>query len=78
MAKKPHTKGKLQDEVKEIPPANHPSAEKRDLHPKDILLREYGYTIYSRPKDGKNLWLDIHGNIVTQEEANHYLRQRVK
>ena len=32
------------------------SKETRNLYPQDIELRKYGFTIYSRPKDGEPIW----------------------
>ena len=46
----------------------HPSLEKRDLHPKDRLLRENGFKIYARHANGTCSWTKD-GKLYTQQQA---------
>lgn len=33
-----------------------PWGERRRMHPQDILLREFGFKIHARPRDGSAWW----------------------
>ncbi len=43
-------------------------AERRDMHPRDILLRSKGFRIHLRPNDAPTLWIRF-GKVWTFEEA---------
>jgi hypothetical protein len=56
-----------------VPNAAHPSAEHRNLHPVDLRLRQFGFKIRRRPKDGGAVWC-LGEQEFTADEALEWCR----
>lgn len=62
---------------KDADAAAEKTRETRDRHPGDQRLREFGFRIHSRPKDGPVTW-ELCGAVYTAEEAEKVVRDRIK
>lgn len=60
----------------DIPPG-HPSEEKRNLKPRDTLLRAHGFKIKGRPKSGGSVWTRA-GDTYTEREALEIAQQEAQ
>lgn len=52
----------------------HPSASREKRFPRDLLLREHGFRIHSRPQKGPVLWHQW-GWVFTEEHALELILQ---
>lgn len=52
---------------------DYDTSDRSPRHTGDRLLRDYGFTIHSRPRMGQTLWTRA-GNIYTQAEAERIIR----
>lgn len=52
--------------------------ETRDFCTQDRRLREFGFTIRSRPKHGPNLWNTDDGHVVSEAEAIKQVQLKIQ
>jgi hypothetical protein len=56
-------------------PEGHAFVETRDFHPSDRMLRDHGFKIHARPRNGAAVW-KLKGVLFTQEEAELRLKEK--